>query len=547
MGDPVTGRVAQFREAPGVISKEAFLDYNSDINAPLNNPSEHLDKLDFHTDFDLLEIGFDQSVMVAHATVSSVSAPSGVGISAAFGFNDAPAVHTLFAHNLGYVPHAMVSVGDRVLYPGMPVQVHVSGSTRFATLFVDDTNVGIYETSSVGTSSLPALDLEYRVLIFKKPPEPNGSVLFEYNPETGEVSMGFGRFSSKRKYLQVVPGGSPLSLTYGRSTHLNNGCPSYTLAGGGFYNPVPVGTKFRIFGAYTGSFGGDSSYNGAFDAPELIQVQPPVPAALGQPNAFTNENGQFSIVDAGYVVSPANGKMINLLQTPVFDDTINVSFPDFSKGIFYAWHWQSAYNGFNKAYAWGNDGASFVTVTPQEWSDTIVLGPAPVGADLFLCRVRISRTKSPSHSWSGQSVGVHQPQDVWLPLNGTIVVEREVAPMMARAFSLYIENGNLVLHRQQSVGAATGGYGPFGNGGSIPTSQSGSGALSYGATSGVPVLKIQGRVSSGVKYGTFPPTSQITQHRWDGSARCSTGDPTNYSSEYLVEVFGQFGSRSITI
>jgi hypothetical protein len=89
--------------------------------------------------------------------------------------------------------------------------------------------------------------------------------------------MAFERFDSSRRYLQVVPGGSPLGLSLGRTIDLNNGAPRAVRPDGTTFDPVPATLTTRIQGNYqpAPAYGASLAYGGSYAGPETVQVQAP--------------------------------------------------------------------------------------------------------------------------------------------------------------------------------------------------------------------------------------------------------------------------------
>ena len=277
MTDPETGRCALFDENG---SSGDFDDPNSARNAPLNSPASHLDKVYFHSDFDYLDVSHGPTVVtVNHSAVSVGSPPAGQPFR--FGFTTAAADRLLLTHSLGYAPLALVIYDDNVCWPGMPVQSDGGGGARFVTAYSTSTEIRLYEFASVGSSDLAATSLDYTVIVFKDPPAPSGDVLMDFDPSTGVVKMGLGKFESSRRYLQVVDGGSPFGLSLGRTIDLNNGAPRAVRPDGTTFNPVPSSlqlglSRFGLTGANWGYvYGSSMAYGGSFTGSGAIQVQAP--------------------------------------------------------------------------------------------------------------------------------------------------------------------------------------------------------------------------------------------------------------------------------
>ncbi|KKB09413.1 hypothetical protein [Devosia chinhatensis] len=279
MNDPATGRFALFDEAPG---GGAVDNPNSLRNRPLNDPLNWLANIYFHSDFNYLEVAFGPTnVTVNHSAVSVVSPP--IGATVQFGWNGGASVdRLLFTHSLGYVPLVMAVLGNNMVWPGMPVQSQGDGGVRFATIYATSTEVRMKEFGTTGPSTLAAASLTYTLLIFANQPSPTGNVLFDFDPVTGIVEMGRRKFKSDRRYLQVVPGGSPFGISYGgRTIDLANGAPRAVRADGTAFDPIPasLGAALSRLG-YTGTdwgfiYGSGMNYTGSFTGPGQIQVQAP--------------------------------------------------------------------------------------------------------------------------------------------------------------------------------------------------------------------------------------------------------------------------------
>ncbi|WP_297105122.1 hypothetical protein [uncultured Devosia sp.] len=277
MTDPTTGRCALYDENG---STGDFNDPNSARNAPLNSPASHLDKVYFHSDFDYMEVSHGPTaVTVNHAALSIGAAPPGQIFP--FGYTTAAADHLLLTHSLGYPPLALVIYDGNVCWPGMPVQADAGGGARFVTAYVTNTELRLYEFASVGSGGLPAVSREYTVLVFRAPPAPSGDVLLDFDPATGVVQMGLGKFDSSRRYLQVVPGGSPFGLSLGRTIDLNNGAPRAVRPDGTSYDPVPSGLQLGLgrgamgIADYGYVYGASMAYGGSFTGSGSVQVQAP--------------------------------------------------------------------------------------------------------------------------------------------------------------------------------------------------------------------------------------------------------------------------------
>lgn len=276
MTDPITGRCALYDEP---VNTGDFDNPNSARNAPLNNPAANLASIYFHSDFNYLEVIASPVVTINHAAIPAVAPVPGATIN--FGWTGATANHLLYTHGLGYIPKVLAVVGNNTVWPGMPVQVS-GGATRFVSIYATATEVRMIEFSAASSITLPALSLDYSLLVMSDPPTPTGSILMDFDPTTGIVEMGREKFSSDRSYLQVVPGGSPFAISYGGKTiDLHNGAMRAFRPDGTVFDPVPSGlalglTQLDLFGVSYGiSYGSSMGYGASATAPGNIQVQAP--------------------------------------------------------------------------------------------------------------------------------------------------------------------------------------------------------------------------------------------------------------------------------
>lgn len=276
MTDPATGRCALYNEP--VLTGDPQ-NPNSARNAPLNSAVANWQNIYFHSDFNYMGVSHGPTtVSVSHAAVAAGGATvPEAGASITFGWAATSADHLVLTHNLGYIPNAMVVVNGNVLWPGMPVQVASDGGSRYVSAYCTTTQVRLYEWASSGATTLPAINLSYTVIVFETPPAASGTFLMDFNPTSGIVQMGRGKFNSGKRYLQVVSGGTPFGIAYGRTIDLANGAPRAVRPDGVAYNPVPASLTLGLvkYPGYPITYGASMAYNGSFAGPQQIQVQAP--------------------------------------------------------------------------------------------------------------------------------------------------------------------------------------------------------------------------------------------------------------------------------
>lgn len=293
MTDPAGGHCALYDEAPGGGLAD---DVSALRNRPLADPTSWLANLYFHTALDNLEVAFDQTTTISHSSVAGSSSgglSGGAGSGSGGGGNESDLTvrygqgvtdHLLLTHSLGYVPDFMVTQGSNTLFGGMPVQTQSDGRGRYVSAYATTTEIRLREWSSVSTSALAAISLDYKVVVFRAQRSASGINLIDFDPTTGITEMGKNRFKTDRRYLQVVPGGSPLSISYGRQMDLDKGAPRFSRPDNTQYDPVPSGQRARLSatygsgpstGTYVGVWGASMAYAGGYAGATEILVQAP--------------------------------------------------------------------------------------------------------------------------------------------------------------------------------------------------------------------------------------------------------------------------------
>lgn len=277
MTDPDTGNIGLYDEP---VATGDYNDPDAARNTPLNDPEANLAYLYWHIQFDNMEVASDDVVEVNHGTVAVAGGPGGtIGVAGQYDYDYTPVETVLKTHGLGYPPMAYVAVGDDLITPGYIVQSNATGAARYVSVYVTTTQVILREWAQRGTVALAALDQDYRCIVIKDQPAAEGNdppQLIDWDPDTGILKMGDGRFDSSRRYLQVVPGGSPFGLALGRTIDLANGAVRFVAPDTTVHDPVPADTTLRINLSYGSQpFGDSMAYSGSFTGDTIIQVQAP--------------------------------------------------------------------------------------------------------------------------------------------------------------------------------------------------------------------------------------------------------------------------------
>ena len=264
--------------------------------------------------------------------------------------------------------------------------------------------------------------------------------------------------------------------------------------------------------------------------------------------SFGFSGGQLVIQKDGRTVLSTSGTLVQFLTTErTFSQ--NCAFPDVPKGEIYFYGYDVNYSALAGGYNYAFTNISTVGARPQEWSNQIVLGAVPAGADIFWGRISLTRTVSPSHAWGNESLTPRVVQGQYMQITGSILLEQVRG--LSRVLSVFISGGNLIADLQQSCGPVSGNFGTWGSPlaegssarGGENSAPSGAGRLVY---AGNPGLTGTGTVENFYSSSPFIPDLVGTAVRFQngGTNESPYSDPTNYASTYAITVRGRFGRRS---
>lgn len=247
MNDISTGRVALFEETPG---GGDVTDPNSNRNRPINDPLTWLDYVKFHPDFDYYQVhSGPDTVTVNHSALSGAGTVA-IGATALVTrqYNVQSFNHTLITHNLGYIPKYMVITSGNIVAPGTLLAL-TTGQNRNITPYATATQISLFETAITGGSTLPGISVDYQVIVFRQPVA-DSPYERDFDPVTGRVILGFGKFDSEYKVLRSVGtagSASPFDISLGPTIDIRNGAVRMVLADG------TTLTEPNYNGSFTGS------------------------------------------------------------------------------------------------------------------------------------------------------------------------------------------------------------------------------------------------------------------------------------------------------
>lgn len=219
-------------------SSGSIEDYDAARNDPVKNPAQNISRVFFHTDFFQYELARPiQSVNVNHPALGGrsyfwgpvdqywINSPIYTSaISYQVPGQTAVTETLLFSHNLGYVPLAFVAWNNRMLMPGVAVQVSGEGLTRFVSFFSTTTGIYLREVYTSTESTLGGTNQSYQVLVFKVSEEDADLPLMGIDETSNEFILGRGKINTINSYLRRTGAGdTPFAIDYGPTVDLNRG------------------------------------------------------------------------------------------------------------------------------------------------------------------------------------------------------------------------------------------------------------------------------------------------------------------------------------
>lgn len=210
--------VVIYEEAPGGGDP---LDPLSLMNRPVVAPLTWIDNIYFHSDLDYYStVLYVPSVTVSHAAVLTASTPITPFLN--IQGQIVQAAHPIANHFLGYVPRFFVIYDGKMIPHGTPVQAVSNSVVRFVTAYATTTQIGLYETGISGAANLPAININYGVMVFRN--SAADPLLEKLMIEPGNVIFGQGKFNMEWPHLRVVGvGESPFAQALSRTAAIDSG------------------------------------------------------------------------------------------------------------------------------------------------------------------------------------------------------------------------------------------------------------------------------------------------------------------------------------
>lgn len=144
----------------------------SDPMAPFYNPTEHMDRVFFHSDLFYLASVLVTEVTVEHPALAGIVGTGQVGVGAGsaepIGNGDTRGLSIdLVTHNFGYAPPVFILTEEGEILSGGTVIQSTGGMIRYGSSWSDTVKAGIFEAAISGAVALPAITKTYKVFCFR--------------------------------------------------------------------------------------------------------------------------------------------------------------------------------------------------------------------------------------------------------------------------------------------------------------------------------------------------------------------------------------------
>jgi hypothetical protein len=218
---------------------------------PFNTPTDHMDRVFFHSDLQYLANMIEQTVVVNHTSLAgktgtSVSGAPGLGTPAqAIANGNVRGLSIpLWTHSFGYAPPCFILHNGEILSGGTVIQ-STSAGIRLASGWSNNTQVGLFETAFSSASALAAVSNTYKVIIFRALAGDPALPTFRNSKPDEELILG-RKISDDARPLRVpiLPGDAEFYVPLDPVLDIRNGA---------LRSISPI-TGTTNMGFYTGSF-----------------------------------------------------------------------------------------------------------------------------------------------------------------------------------------------------------------------------------------------------------------------------------------------------
>lgn len=210
-----------------------------------------LGDLYFHSDLSYLgnSLSIESSITHPQRTRSSDESKGFLGIGGSTYYNPIQGNQTYLigSHSFGkIVPFVVMYEGMQI--PSGTVIHQIGQSVRAISVFMDQSNVWLYESFVTFDDTLPAISKSYKIFLFDTLFQGSGNESIRIEPDL--FRAGFGKLSSDYRYIRRDELNSDFRTTAGKTADVQ---------GGGLKVVLPGGSVAYQSSTYTGSFTGSSS------------------------------------------------------------------------------------------------------------------------------------------------------------------------------------------------------------------------------------------------------------------------------------------------
>lgn len=231
-------KIAIYEEAPGGGDP---INPTSLMNRPFLEPLNWINNVLFHSDLNYYRIAAQNlNVNINHATVPGKITNAGNGATdtsdvVRFAGQGISTSHLLISHNLGYVPRFFCIYDNKLVPNGIPVQVPANNQFRIVTAYANETEIRLYDLGWSSTTDLPAISLNYKVIVFHDSNVDEDLPMIDIRP--GLAIFGQGKFKAEEPHLRADGlGDIQWPIATSKSTDIKNGGIRSYYPNGGFFD-----------------------------------------------------------------------------------------------------------------------------------------------------------------------------------------------------------------------------------------------------------------------------------------------------------------------
>ncbi len=249
----VAGKVAIFEKPP-----------SGDPMAPFDDPVTNIQYVKFHSDLQYLS----SQIIVdpIDITHTSLAGATGTGISVGNGSQNTPnapvadgqirkSTIAVYTHGLGYPPIFQLMYDRQIVTTGVMIQ-NPTNQFRMISAYATNTEIRLSEIAISSAAALPALDMTYKLIIFKDP-EPDPLLPTMHITPLGMV-LARGKVTDENRPLRRVgvndvtedtfylPTSRTMDIKNGALRHISplSGIKDYGLYTGGFTSALAINVTY---------------------------------------------------------------------------------------------------------------------------------------------------------------------------------------------------------------------------------------------------------------------------------------------------------------